>query len=121
MLIQLAVWITAGIFGVFGVLFLVDPLRWLQVVELRAESGTAQAEVRAMYGGLELGIAAFLCWCALSPARLMLGLDASAMLMLGLGGGRLVGLLLAKRPRRLLWFFLAVELGGGAACGLLAL
>jgi Domain of unknown function (DUF4345) len=42
-----------------------------------------------MYGGFELGIAAFLIWCAMDPTRVRLGLVASGCMFTGVALGRL--------------------------------
>lgn len=104
--------LTALIFGGLGLACAVAPARMAATVSLVAESPTAQAEVMAMYGGLELGIAAFLVHCM--RRDLDLALRFVALSLGGLGGLRLVGLLVHGGDWSLLGWFLASELGGAA-------
>ena len=108
-------WISAGAFAGFGLLFLALPERMADTVELSARSSTARTEIRAMYGGLELGIAAFLAWCALDPARLELGLVAAALLLAGIGSGRALGAVIARSASGLTITLMAAEVAGAAA------
>lgn len=106
--------ISAGIFGWFGVLTLVSPARMAGMVEFGLQSATASVELRAMYGGLCVGIALFLLLAAWRAELAAAGLWAAALMLLGLGAGRLAGLLLTPGARPVMWIALAVELVGGA-------
>ena len=52
----------------FGVWLYANPLNLVEV-GLTADTGLGRTEVRAFYGGFEIGIAAFLLWCALRRER----------------------------------------------------
>ena len=107
-------WGCAGAFALFGVLFLARPEAMAKTVELQAPTPTAHTEIRAMYGGLELGIAAFLGYCALDPSRVALGLLASALLLGGIGTGRLIGVALARSASSLTRVLVVAEISGAA-------
>jgi hypothetical protein len=62
-----------------------------------------------MYGGFELGVAAFLAWCALDPARVRIGLAAATCLFAGVGAGRGISLLM-DGGRSIMYTVLATEL-----------
>ena len=108
-LTTLAIGIGAISFAVFGLWLLIRP-RALAAVELLPDTGSARAEIRAMYGGLELGIAGFL---ALALWRPELSEAALWFQLLALGGlvlGRLVGIGVERGGvRGLIWFFAAIE------------
>jgi hypothetical protein len=106
---QLVLWISALGFGYFGVVFLWDPAGYASKVDLVAATPSARAEVRAMYGGLELALAAFLATCAQRPEWYRLGLLLSAIAFLGLGTGRAVGLALEGVAPPLMRLLLASE------------
>jgi hypothetical protein len=89
---QAVLWISALGFGYFGAVFLLDPTGYASKVDLVARTPIARAEVRAMYGGLELALAVFLATCAQRPEWWRLGLLLSALAFLGLGTGRAIGL-----------------------------
>ena len=101
-------------FAAFGVWLMVAP-RALAGVGLSADSPNARAEVRAMYGGLELGIATFLLLCLRGPDLTQLGLHLQFLLLLGLGAGRLIGILIERMRVKQLWLvFVALELAAAA-------
>lgn len=110
-LTSIALGIGAISFAVFGIWLMVRP-RALAAVDIAADTGNARAEIRAMYGGLELGIAAFL---ALSLWRPELSEAALWFQLLALGGlvlGRLIGIGVERGGvKGLLWFFAAIETG----------
>ncbi len=70
----------------------------------------ARIDVRATYGGLELGIALFLFLCATRAEWLRVGLIAATCGIAGFGFGRLVGIVLeGGEAGTLMWSFLAIE------------
>ena len=97
---------------------LVDPEFILRYVGLAiADYSTAAyqlGEVRAVYGGLFAVVGIFTLLSAIDPAASRSRLVLLAWCWLGLGGGRLLGALVDGDPGRRGWFFIAVELAGGA-------
>lgn len=95
----------------FGLAFLIRPVAVAGWVDIRAESATARTELRAFYGGLEVGLAVFLfagaavggAW--LKPA-LAMGLLASA----GPVAGRLTAWAIEGRLERVMLHILLVEI-----------
>ena len=83
--------LNALIWAGFGLFLFICP-ETLGGVELAVESATARIEVRGFYGGLELGIAAFLSWAALDPTRFRTGLMGAVCTAGGLATGRLAGI-----------------------------
>jgi len=111
-LLWMAVLINLGI----GVACLVDPLGMLVPVGVGPiESPEGVIELRAMYGGLEIGLGLFLAWCAISPKRARLGLIAATLPIAGLGLVRLGSCLVVGFPEGWLFPFLCVVEVGGAA------
>lgn len=103
----------------FGVAVLLDPavLRSAGVV---APEAAGAVELRAFYGGLELGLAAFLLLALRRPGWYV---PALAMQVLALGGvalARLIGIVLTPTSEALVFGSLLVE-AAGAALGLVAL
>ncbi|MCB9672535.1 MAG: DUF4345 family protein [Alphaproteobacteria bacterium] len=86
-----------------------------------AASGQGSVEIRAMYGGLELGMGAFLVWCGLDDARARTGLVACLLTLGGLGLARLASWALTAPGPGLHPLLFSVELIGAAtAAGVLA-
>lgn len=75
----------------FGAVILVHPAEVLGMVGI---SGTPAGlvELRAFYGGLELGLGAFLIACARKPDWRIAGLWSVALINGGIGLARLVGI-----------------------------
>lgn len=86
----------AGIFAFMGMWALVSPQGMVSLIGLRAESTDAIADVRAMYGGLELAWAAVLVWHANKPERIAVGLYMAAAAIGALGLSRIVSMLLTE-------------------------
>ena len=51
-------------YGGFGAAFLLAPALMAAVVDITLPTPSAVADFRATYGGFELGMSAFLAWCA---------------------------------------------------------
>lgn len=106
----IALWLGALTFAFFGVWLLIRPnaLRGVGVV---AENADGRAELRAAYGGLELGIAAFLGLCLLRPDFTEPGLWLQLLALGGLAVGRLLGISVEKGGvGKLIWFFASLEI-----------
>jgi hypothetical protein len=86
--------LSAIAFGGFGGWFLLSPSALADLAEIGVSGPSARAEVRAMYGGLELGVAAFLFWAWLRPERVAIGLWAALFAFGGLAAGRAAGIAL---------------------------
>lgn len=93
MLSRAALWIAAATFLFFGVAYALFPDRMTAVVGIALPSSTARADVRAVYGGLEIAIGALLAWAATKPSRLVEGLFVATVLFAGLFLGRVAGAL----------------------------
>jgi len=101
----------------FGVWLYANPLNLVEV-GLTADTGLGRTEVRAFYGGLEIGIAAFLLWCALRRERTRIGLVAAMLTIGGTGLGRLSGIALEGfQTSTLMWVFVGIELGAASLTG----
>ena len=113
-LAPLTLWLAAAAFAGPGLAFLLAP-EYLRLVDLTPTSATARSDVRAVFGGLELGLAAFFAVCARRPAARRAGLLAAALAFGGLALGRLLSLAGDGVPRALTFALWAPELLG---CGL---
>ena len=72
-------------------------------------------EVRAVYGGFGLAIAALLGAAQLHATLRPGALLAVAVALLGMASGRVLSALLDGPPGRWPWIFMGVELAGGCA------
>lgn len=106
----IALWLGTLTFTFFGFWLILKPAA-LRGVGVMAENADGRVELRAMYGGLELGIAAFLGLCLLRPDFTEPGLWMQLLALGGLGIGRLVGIGAEKGGvSKLLWFFAFIEI-----------
>jgi hypothetical protein len=101
-------------FAGIGAWAVVAPSAALEAVDVAATGPGGVVELRAMYGGLQLGAALFFGWCAADAGRLRTGLFATATMLGGLGGVRALGLVLERPDGALLYTFAALELTAAA-------
>ena len=110
---RILVLFSAGIFVFFGAWLFADPSA-LEGIGIKMTTPEAVIDVRATYGGLELGLAAFLLVAQACPAWHRAALLLSALCIGGFGAGRLGGILLAGEGTTMMWIFLAIEVAGCA-------
>lgn len=116
-----------GVLGLGALLYLtlgVWLLIWpegLGVVGLSAETPAARTELRATYGGLELGLFAFLAWCACGGReRLRVGLVGLGLSTLGFAFGRVIGIVWDQPPEPIFRTLVGVEVVSTLAAGFAA-
>src|SRR5687768_12677187 len=78
-------WVSGVVFFGLGVLYTLMPELLIPVMENPATSGNVRTELRAVYGGMELGIGTFLAMCAARSEMRVAGLW-SLTLISGLTG-----------------------------------
>jgi hypothetical protein len=105
-------------FAALGLAFLLAPASWAARVGVALDGATADHDVRAVYGGLQLGCAALLWLGAARPEHVRPALVAQMLLYGGLAAGRAVGWLVAGAPSALGVALHAGELVGFAAAAL---
>jgi hypothetical protein len=88
-------------FAAIGLAFLLAPEAMASHVGVTLARATADHDVRAVYGGLQLGCAALLWWGAAQPERVRFALVAQALLYGGLAGARGLGWLATGAPSAL--------------------
>jgi len=79
---------------VFGFLFLFNPNEMSAILGVGLAVDGGRTDFRAMYGGLEIGIGAFLLICVLRREFVRVGLFASACALVAMATSRSVGLML---------------------------
>ena len=109
---QIALMTAAAGFAGFGVAFLVRP-SILEGVDVKARSARATTELRAMYGGMEVGLGAFFLAAALRPEWEEAALVAQVLGLGALAATR-VGGIVRDRPRGALMKIFAIAEGGTA-------
>ena len=72
--------------------------------------GAGLTEIRAFYGGLQVGLGVFLVWCARSRERLMAGLLVAGLAVGGIGAARAIGLLVDQALTQYHLLNLGIEL-----------
>jgi hypothetical protein len=116
---RLSLRLAALAFAGFGVALLVRP-ELIEMLGLELGRAAAVTEIRAFYGGLELGLALFFALASTRDAWLAPALFAQAAALGGIVLARLVGVALDGGPEPLILLFAAVE-GTGAMLALVAL
>jgi Domain of unknown function (DUF4345) len=116
---RLSLRLAALAFAGFGVALLVRPTL-LGTLGIELGGAAAVTEIRAFYGGLELGLAAFFAVASTRDAWLRPALFAQATALGATVLARLVGLVLDGSAQPLILLFAAVE-GAGALLAVAAL
>jgi hypothetical protein len=98
------------IFIGFGLAFLISPGPMAALAEVEVPTPMARTDVRAVYGGLELGIGAFLLTMVGRREHVALGLRAALCAGVGMAAGRMAGLAADGWWQPVMWLFGAVEL-----------
>ncbi len=104
-------WFSVVAFGFTGLVYVVSPIALLEVAGI---TGTASGltDVRAIYGGFQLGLAAFLVWCVTSEERVVSGLVVLGLMLACIGASRIIGLTLDQAPTTFHLSNLAFEIPG---------
>jgi hypothetical protein len=105
------VFASALIFVLVGAGFLLIPQQYAAVLEISLPTAMARTDVRATYGGLELGFGIFLILCTVRREWIRPGLWALALTVGGFVTGRLVGFVAEGTINKFMLFFLGIELG----------
>jgi len=101
---------SALIFILVGAGFLLIPSQYANVLEISLPTAMARTEVRATYGGLELGFGVFLTLCVVRREWIRPGLWALALATGGFATGRLIGFLAEGTINNFMLVFLALEI-----------
>jgi hypothetical protein len=96
----------------FGLAFMISPHGMTATFGITLAGTDAVADVCAVYGGYELGIGAFLAYCAMSVDRLRLGLICGSFALSGFFLGRVVGIVSDGHPTTPTFQLLSIDLLG---------
>lgn len=111
-LAQVLLLLAAVVFIGIGVVFLLAPVEWARVVEIELPTPISRTDLRATYGGFDLGFGVFLALCAFRREWLRPGLAAMAIALAGFAGGRTYGILVDGCPSMLMPSFAIMEASG---------
>lgn len=101
--------LTALMHAGFGAAYVIWPVRMARLSKFELTAPMAVTEMRAFYGGLELGWAAFLVICAVRPGWVVPGLVAILCVYAGIIAARVLGIVLDKSGQGLILQILAAE------------
>ncbi|MFT6400156.1 MAG: hypothetical protein ACJAYU_004926 [Bradymonadia bacterium] len=104
----------------FGLAFLLWPSAMTADLDITLPTARADIEIRAFYGGLELGFGAFLLLAARRHSWQVPALVGAAMLLGGAGTTRVVGQLLEGQLVQPHAWLAALELSGAALSAVVA-
>ncbi len=105
---KLFLYFAAGFYLLFAVLYFAFPAALTEPMGLTA-SNTGLADIRAVYGGVQLGLAIFLWWSTQEDDRIYPGLLITVLITGGIALGRVFGIVLAGEIGNH-WIALAIEL-----------
>lgn len=103
--------VTAALFVVFGLAFLLAPDLFASIVTGTSPGAASpRIDMRAMYGGTALGIGFLLRYCARDATRVRAGLGVALFILVPMLGARGYGMLLDGSPNVFMFVRLALEL-----------
>jgi hypothetical protein len=104
-------WITSVLFAGFGIGFAAVPEQLADFVFGGSPATTsALTDMRATYGGLSIGLAAFYALCASRPQWVRPGVLASLLVLVGLAVARLIGIAADGSPNGFILLILGTEI-----------
>jgi len=118
LLTRLTLWLCGLGFIGFGVACLIAPIEVLASAGVIVSGSVAAAEMRAFYGGLELGLGSLIIAAAVTPDHRRAGLWLCLAAYGGIGTARALGMLIDGVSSPFLWFALATELGFALLAGI---
>ncbi len=111
LLTRITLWLAGLGFLGFGLAFLIAPLQTLAAAGIELRGALAATELRAFYGGLEVGLGLSLLAADLHPPWRRVGLLLCLACYGSIGVARGFGMLLAAVETPFLWAALVTELG----------
>ncbi|MGB1275351.1 MAG: DUF4345 domain-containing protein [Nannocystaceae bacterium] len=119
-LTRFCLWGNAIVFLAVGISFALFPTEMAAIVDIEAPSAAAKTDIRAVYGGLHLGLGIFFSVCTTYPRQAITGLRLGAVLLAAMAITRFAGIVLDGAQPTLTYQLWAMELLGATGC-LLAL
>lgn len=109
--------LAAGVYLLAGAAFLIAPDALFALLGQPLATPAARVDVRAVYGGLQLGVGACLAVAARRPAWVRPGLGLAAAGFGGLAAARIVGVAIDGIDRPVIAALLVAECAGALICG----
>lgn len=116
---KLLVQLTAAIFFLYGLAFLLFPNEALYaVVQSSVSSSSAITDIRATYGGMSLGVGLILYLLSSNPVTIKAGLWSVAFVLGGMALGRGVGIVVDGNANTTMYVYLALEIAAASVATL---
>ena len=101
----------------FGAAFLLVPAAMMEFVELDLTTPSALTEIRAIYGGFQIGLGTFLLICASNPTLFAPACLTGCLVLGGAALGRMVGMVVDGDPLQSIVLLFTLELSGAVLNG----
>ena len=110
MITKIFLFITAVIYGGLGGWALVEPSSFVEHVGLTINSNVGFAEIRSLYGGINLLIGLFALAAIFQSKHEELFMKILIFIIIGILLGRIVSFAFGELDSAFLWYFIAFEL-----------
>lgn len=94
---------------VFGVMYLVSPATFTDPMGFGILAPSALTDIRATYGGFQIGMGLFMFWCCMGTGRLYTGMFFALISVAAIAASRAIGLLIDGDYLQVLVFTLGFE------------
>ena len=110
MITKIFLFITAFIYGGLGGWALIEPSSFVESVGLTINSNLGSAEIRSVYGGINLLIGLFALAAIFQSKHEELFMKILIFVIIGILLGRIVSFAFGELDSAFLWYFIAFEL-----------
>ncbi len=111
-LAKVSIIITAIVYLIIGLMFLIAPVRFVEGIDISLNSPTAIIDLQATYGGCMFALGIFFLYILKNLILIRVGLVLQILTLGGFAFGRILGILIHGVPKPIIFYLLVAEISG---------